>query len=407
VIAMSRRNAGWMLVTVSLATIAALTLYPESETVTSDWRCIVCGTRGAADMVLNMLLFAPLGAGLALAGVRHRDALAIAVFVSGAVELAQVVIPGRDASMGDLLANSAGSAVGFAIVSTARYWLVPTENLARWLALGAAFAAAASIVLTGVMLQPQFTDSTYFGQWTPELRHLERYRGAVLQVTVGALPVPSGRLDNSAWIADSLRQGSPVRVRVVAGPPTLRVSALFSIADAEENTILLFGPHGRDLDYVFRMRAESFRLDRPKLTVPGAMNVQVGDTIAIAAWREGSGYCLVVNDNRNCGLGFTAGAGWTVLEYVESFAPWLRQGLNVVWISLLLVPFGYWLRPNLSCLLGGTIVVVALLFVPSVTGLLKTPILEWLGAIVGVACGCAVRAGVGRARRHDNIFQTP
>ncbi len=405
-IAMSRRDAGWMLVTVSLATIAALTLYPESETVTSDWRCIVCGTRGAADVVLNMLLFTPLGAGLALAGVHHRKALAIAVFVSGAVELAQVVIPGRDASMGDLLANSVGSGLGFALVRAARYWLVPTEDLARWLALGAAFAAAASVVLTGFMLQPQFTDSTYFGQWTPELRHLERYRGTILQATVGTLPVHSGRLDNTAAIADSLRRGSPVRVRAVAGPPTARASALFSIADAEENTILLFGPRGRDLDYTFRMRAESFRLDRPKLTVPGAMNVQVGDTIAVAVWREGPAYCLAVNDDRNCGLGFTAGAGWTLLQYVESFAPWSRLGLNVVWISLLLVPFGYWLRPNLSCLLGGAIVVVTLLFVPSVTGLLKTPMLEWLGAIVGVACGLVVRAGVDRARRHDSIIPT-
>jgi hypothetical protein len=383
-----------MLVTVSLATIAALTLYPESETVTSDWRCIVCGTRGAADMVLNMLLFAPLGAGLALAGVRHRKALAIAVFVSGAVELAQVVIPGRDASMGDVLANAAGSGLGFALVSTACYWLVPAENLARWLALGAGFAAAASIVLTGVMLQPQFTDPTYFGQWTPELRHLERYRGTVLQATVGTLPVPSGRLDNSAAVADSLRRGSPVRVRVVAGPPTSRVSALFSIADAEENTILLFGPHGRDLHYSFRMRAESFRLDRPKLIVRGAMDAPVGDTITVSARREARGYCVAIDETTECGLGFTVGSGWTLLQYVDRFPPWLLRGLNVTWVCLLLIPFGYWLRASVSSLLGGAIIVAALLFVPTVTGLLVTPTLEWLGAVAGAGLGIALRTGV-------------
>jgi hypothetical protein len=401
---MLRRDLGRILVTVSLATIAALTLYPESATVTSNWRCIVCGTRGAADMVLNVLLFAPLGVGLALAGVRHRNAFAIAAFVSGAVELAQVVIPGRDASIGDVLANSAGSGLGFALVSTARHWLAPAERIARRLALGASLAAAAAVMLTGVMLRPEFTDATYYGQWTPRLRHLAQYRGTVLQATVGTLPVPDGRLDYTAAIADSLEQGRPIRVRAVAGPPTSRVSVLFSIADAERNMIVLFGPRGRDLYYSFRMRAESFRLDRPKLIASNAMDVAVGDTIGITAWREGPGYCLAVDGDSECNLGFTVGSGWSLLQYLESLPTSLQHGLNGVWMCLLLVPFGYWLRPNVSSLLGGTIVVAALLFVPAVTGLLATPIFEWAGAVVGVCFGIALRALVDHVMRLYGFF---
>jgi len=102
-----RINIGRFLITVSLLAIAGLTLYPETATVTSPWNCIVCGTRGTADMFLNVLLFAPLGVGLALMGVRHGRALVLAAMVSLTVELAQVFIPGRDASIGDLISNSA------------------------------------------------------------------------------------------------------------------------------------------------------------------------------------------------------------------------------------------------------------------------------------------------------------
>ena len=40
-----------------------------------------------------------------------------AAAVSLTVELAQVFIPGRDASMGDLLSNSVGSGLGYAGVA--------------------------------------------------------------------------------------------------------------------------------------------------------------------------------------------------------------------------------------------------------------------------------------------------
>ena len=143
-----------LVITVSLLAIAGLTLYPESATVTSPWNCIVCGTRGTADMFLNILLFAPLGVGLALAGVRHGTAFVLAATISGTVELAQVFIPGRDASIGDLISNSAGSGLGFALVVSARHWLAPTQSAARWLTLGASFATAGIVMLTGVMLQP-------------------------------------------------------------------------------------------------------------------------------------------------------------------------------------------------------------------------------------------------------------
>jgi hypothetical protein len=392
----NRISVARLVIAVSLLAIASLTLYPDSATVTSPWNCIVCGTRGTADMFLNILLFAPLGVGLALAGVRHGTAFVLAATISGTVELAQVFIPGRDASIGDLISNSAGSGLGFALMASARHWYTPTESTARWLTLGASFATAGIVLLTGVMLQSAFTDFTYYGQWTPKLRHLERYRGSVLQATAGTIPLPSGKLENTAAVVNALEEGSPISVRAVAGPPTSRPSSLFGIADAARNTIVMIGLRRHDLFYTFRMRAESFRLDRPNLVVPGAMDFAVGDTIDVAAWRTDSSYCVEVNDDRTCDLGFTAGSGWTLLQFPESLPAGSQRGLNVLWLCMLLIPFGYWLRPNLHAVLGGAMGVVALSLVPAVTGLLATPLVEWAGAVAGVAIGISVRVVVSR-----------
>jgi hypothetical protein len=402
---MRRQAVGQVVAAVSLVTIAALTLYPAPGTATAGWRCVVCGTRGTADLLLNVLLFAPLGAGLALAGVRHRNAFVIAAFVSGGIELAQVFIPGRDASLGDLIANCAGCGLGFLLLATARLWLHPTESLARRLALGAALATAAVILLTGAMLQPQFTDSTYYGQWTPRLRHLERYRGTVLEATVGNLPLPSGRVASTSTIVGLLRRGSPIHVQAVAGPPTDRVSALFSIADADRNMIVLFGPRGNDLYYTFRMRAESFRLDRPTLIARDAMAVAVGDTIGITAWREGPGYCVAVDEDRECNMGFTVGSGWALLQYAERSPPWMQSCLDVIWMCLLLLPFGYWVRPGTHSAVGGLILVAALLLVPVATGLLATPVWEWAGAVVGMTLGYSVRMLVSHMHAPGQVVQ--
>jgi len=384
---MSRAYVARLLVAVSLATIAALTLYPDPNTTTSGRSCIYCGTRATADLVLNVLLFSPLGAGLCLARQETKRALTIAVMVSGAVEVAQLVIPGRDASIGDLFSNAAGCWFGYAATLYAPYWLDARRGLDRALSLAASILATVAVVATGLMLQPTFTDSTYYGQWTPDLGHLERYRGRVLEAAVGSNPVPSGRLENSETIQTLLRNGSPIHVRAVAAKTTSRLSSLFSIADAEENMIVLIGPIRDRLLYIFRIRGESFRLDRPAISISDVMDFAPGDTFEISASRSKRDYCLTVNREPYCNLGFTAGSGWTLLWFSESLPPGLQSGLNVVWLCLLLLPVGLWLRPNLASVFGAAIVSAVLLWAPSLTGMLPTPLSEWIGGVAGMIAG--------------------
>jgi hypothetical protein len=113
----------------SLAAIAALTLAPSPGTDTASWlTCLFCGELATADAIRNVLLFIPLGIGLALCGVPLRTAVLLAVLFSGAIELTQLYIPGRDASVGDLLSNSLGAAAGLVVVHTSGWWMFPTPR---------------------------------------------------------------------------------------------------------------------------------------------------------------------------------------------------------------------------------------------------------------------------------------
>lgn len=77
---------------------------------------------GDAEIILNTLLFVPLGAALAL--LLHRRAWPLAVIaacaVAIAVECAQGSIPGRVPDLDDVLWNSLGGAIGALVVAVPR-----------------------------------------------------------------------------------------------------------------------------------------------------------------------------------------------------------------------------------------------------------------------------------------------
>jgi VanZ family protein len=83
------------------------------------------------DVFLNLLLFAPLGAGLRLAGWRWRSVVAAAALVSFTVELLQfTVVTGRDASLSDLVTNTTGAAVAAALAARWRAIVLPAPRAA-------------------------------------------------------------------------------------------------------------------------------------------------------------------------------------------------------------------------------------------------------------------------------------
>jgi hypothetical protein len=196
------RPGGWAVLGVGLAAVVLATLGP-AEAGEEGWStCLVCGSRGVADVILNLLLFVPLGVGIGMVTGRIGAAGGGALLLSLLVELAQQVIPGRDPSLRDLVFNSLGGLGGGALVPLGAAALaLPPRGAAR-LALLASLAAAAVIGASGMLARPSLPDSRYFGQWTPRLGQFERYGGRLLSVSVGESPIGRRRIDSAP-----IRQG--------------------------------------------------------------------------------------------------------------------------------------------------------------------------------------------------------
>jgi glycopeptide antibiotics resistance protein len=105
---------GTLIVILATGLAAALTLWPLDDTEFSSppW-CVICDADYIPGFLLNMVLFLPLGVGLRLRGVALRRALLWMAALTIGVELLQFnVVPGRDASLGDILANLLGGWAG-------------------------------------------------------------------------------------------------------------------------------------------------------------------------------------------------------------------------------------------------------------------------------------------------------
>ena len=97
--------------------IGLLTLWPNPSqaplSATTPFFCFPCGDSGTSDLFRNIVFFIPLGIALGLQGVGAGTALVISLALTSVVEFLQyAVVPGRDAAMADIVANTVGGTVG-------------------------------------------------------------------------------------------------------------------------------------------------------------------------------------------------------------------------------------------------------------------------------------------------------
>jgi hypothetical protein len=234
-----------VLLRLALLVILGATLFPTSSEEPGGWiSCLVCGDRGFAGVLLNVILFVLFGAALALRPWLAGRAVLAAALLSATIEVAQLYTPGRDSSLRDIVVNATGAIMGITLVRSAPAWIRPQGTRAGRLCLAAVASATALFGGTGRVLAPSFPRSLYYGQWTPNLGHLEWYRGRVLQATLGGLPLPPRQLDQSARARGLLTAPSSFELHVVAtaGPRVPALGVLFGIFDAEHREIILLGP---------------------------------------------------------------------------------------------------------------------------------------------------------------------
>ncbi len=371
----------------------AVTLRPAAGASRAPFWCLACSELALSEGILNALLFLPAGAVLAMV-LRTRWVLLVAAAGSTLIELTQTALPGRQPSLADILANTAGALAGA--------WLVRTRG--RWLAdpriahLPGALAAAAvtlAVALTAVLVTPDFPRSVFYGQWAPQLGHLAAYPARVDSVRLGRRFLPSAQFPDAGSVSGLIRGGTTLRVYARAAAPPAGVASLFSIADRSGRTVLLIGPDGDDLVLRVRVRAAMYRLAAPELRVPHALRgVRAGDRLDVAVRRSRRGWCVSASGVEHCGLAYSTGAGLALLTGARE----ARGPLAAAWLAVLFVPLGVWARGRAglaAIAVGAGVLVAAPLASPEVV----TGLSEVGAAALGLAVGRLTRAAL--ARRTD------
>jgi len=270
--------------TASILAIAAATLGPlpgqATQSAVTPFLCLPCGETGGADLILNIVLFLPLGLSLAALGWSGMAAAMSGFALSGLVEALQyLVIPGRDASLGDLVANTAGAAVGWALWASRDMWLRPSPAVARRLGAAWVLGVGALLGFTHWALHSDLSGSTWYGQWGGEPP--EFFTGQVLEVRLGGVKLRHWRIPESVR-RGATRAADTVLLEAVirTGPTAVESGRVLSVADSVARFVS-FGQHGDDLTFGIRTRSAKLRLLAPRFLLDQGMKAKLGDTLEL------------------------------------------------------------------------------------------------------------------------------
>jgi hypothetical protein len=138
-----------------LLVVLLITLTPSGDRPPLPVSLVVGqGRRWLADGILNLWLFVPVGLALAWRIRSPVRAIVFGFLFSTAIEVAQIWIPGRDPSLGDVIFNTAGTVLGAFLGLRPRLWLAPRASTSAGLTLVGVAAAAAVMTISAVLLRP-------------------------------------------------------------------------------------------------------------------------------------------------------------------------------------------------------------------------------------------------------------
>lgn len=395
----------WALRAGSIVCVLAATLWTPGGSLPPGWTtCLACGEMATAEVIQNIILFVPLGVAFARAPLLL---LALAgTSLSLAVELAQHLLPGRDPSVGDLVFNTLGTALGGLLArAVPRALAAPPPHAARF-ALGAALVAGGVLATTAVLFQPSRRQVAAWTMWTPELLHRPRYQGRVVAASLGPDSLGDGPVPHPARVDSARRAGAALEVTFVAAPTPDSFTPVVALADSAALETLMLGVAGEDVALWQRTRAADWRLDQPDIRLAGVLaRVSPGDTITVAAARRPDGYCLSAPAGERCALALSIAQGWALVLYPESLPPWLRRLLGFAWLAALAAPVGLWWRRNAASMAALLLVVAAVIITPQLGGLQAARPGDVAATLLGLGLGrtmsrlAALQRGKGNGER--------
>lgn len=206
-----------------------------------------------------MVLFVPLGIGIGLWGSRGLWLFLIPAAVSLSVELLQwTVVPGRDAALGDLLANSIGGAIGLIAVARWEDLLLPNTRLARRLAALGSLLVVTVLAAAGRLLEPEVPFLVHWVQWLPKKNGYDTFAGSLDSLQVNGVPLEAFAAVDPVFTPD-VAAADRNDVRAVVRPRGRapgRIALIARLAAPMDERFMI-GRKGDDFVYRVRMRAAS------------------------------------------------------------------------------------------------------------------------------------------------------
>lgn len=393
------------MVLASLIAVAVLTLTPEPGTARLSFWCLKCGDQPATDLASNILLFIPFGVGLGLYGVRLRRAAFLALACTCLIETLQFfVVPGRYASLRDILANFAGGLAGYLV---GRYWRVlakPSYAAAHIIATSSIILWLATQLFTAWAMGISPPPEPWWAQLRPDHDGYSIFTGGILELSVGTIQIrESDRLasDTTEAIRKHLLAGAPLRVVIANVERMPRVAPIAIISAGPVHDVVWWELDGRDGVYGVTVRGSLLGLWTPSVRITDAVPEARGDTIELTGSYRRGWYELRAHNRSGVvyrELRASPSMGWALFLPLPLYA----FGPTVIWLTAFYLAtvwcvLGYWNARSVAA--GNVVVPIARMALGVLLGLFGAPILftlpvahwsEWLATIVGASAGWIV-----------------
>jgi hypothetical protein len=426
------RRAGVVLAVAGLVAICALTLFPTGGQPDTPLWCIPCGERATLDALLNIALFVPFSAGLAIAGAPWWLAVLASFGLSFTVEFLQyTVVVGRDPSLRDVVTNTIGGALG-AAVGRYRHVIVRPTPREAWQLLGVGSATWVLVHLAGAWLvQPSFTARRIILIPSIDTPIHETFRGRLLAATIAGR-VLGGPMESLTPAELAAAQGRDGRVDASAaviprGGETGRIAPMVMMVHPPDDIQVALGQLGSTLRFDVRSHAADarlrplvFEMDRAFPGRAGAIGVD-GERLELSAVLE-PGRIRMTAESQGRRREWTGRIGaelvWVMLLPFELPVGAVTTVGSLLWLFVTLVPIGYWARSAFATsrdtgrvrwlplgalwlALGGAVLVA----IPAAMHVAYGTAWNWLAMAAGIFAGfvlappCSCVAPAGRLRQ--------
>jgi VanZ like family len=352
------------------------------------------------DVVLNLLLFLPFGAGLGLAGWSWRRAAVAAALLSFTVETLQYfVVTGRDPSLGDLINNTAGGAAGAAVAGRLGGLAWPSASAARRLLLCGTVIWLAWLGVSALSLSPGAGPGqihSVWGQFEPEPFDFE---GEVTSATLAGDSLPrDGTPENAAAVRARLLGGDlRLEVYFLTGPPTADGSWIYGLRVSQRPHLTLV-QHQQSVLITVPTHGVRWRLQAPTVSLPDALPNQSGAPVTVEGGRRNNTIWLTstyAGQGRSVEVELSPAHGWQlVAPFNYPMGPDFRL-ITGLCLALLVFPLGYWAsrtgRPLVAAGFLSLVLAIGLGLLPALAGFAPVHWSEWLSAGLAAALGWALR----------------